>query len=348
MGIVVRGAVAEVSFEEAANRLEEAAATLFDADPGLRSVGICRHGNGFGYRAVRNSPVVRTSGASRVPVTRFERIPVRVSEVAAEIQPLLKVPLSGPGSPLQSTLVPEAGMHRPLAAGLQIQNFDDDVRQDCISQGFISIGTLGCFATLADGSPAFLSNNHVAAGQNRGIRGEDRILQPGSAACDVDEHVGILHEYPNLLASPAGATPLQGNVVYNLVDAAAVRLREGVDYSRGFLPSHHLPAPAGVAPATLGAQVFKVGCATGLTFGNVEDVGTVVGRLPYGSGECWFESSILIEGAGGTLFADHGDSGAAVLTTAGEVIGLVYAGNGVHSYVCPIDEVLRALNCSLA
>ena len=47
------------------------------------------------------------------------------------------------------------------------------------------------------------------------------------------------------------------------------------------------------------------------------------------------------------MFSDHGDSGSAILSTTGEVIGLLYAGNGTQTYACPIQAVLTALNCSL-
>jgi hypothetical protein len=87
---------------------------------------------------------------------------------------------------------------------------------------------------------------------------------------------------------------------------------------------------------------------TGLTFGTVTDVATVVGPVAYAPGECWFRRSIVVEGVDGTLFSDHGDSGSAVLTSTGQLIGLLYAGNGQQTYICPIDEVLRSLNCALA
>jgi hypothetical protein len=44
-----------VSFRQAEEMVEAAAAELFDADPRVRSVGITQHDGGYGYRAVRNS-----------------------------------------------------------------------------------------------------------------------------------------------------------------------------------------------------------------------------------------------------------------------------------------------------
>jgi hypothetical protein len=48
------------------------------------------------------------------------------------------------------------------------------------------------------------------------------------------------------------------------------------------------------------------------------------------------------------MFSDHGDSGSAILLDSGEVVGLLYAGNGQRTYACPIDAVLQAFGCALA
>jgi hypothetical protein len=48
----------------------------------------------------------------------------------------------------------------------------------------------------------------------------------------------------------------------------------------------------------------------------------------------------------GTLFSDKGDSGSAIVRTNGEVIGLLYAGNGQQTDACPIEDILSSLHCS--
>jgi hypothetical protein len=93
---------------------------------------------------------------------------------------------------------------------------------------------------------------------------------------------------------------------------------------------------------------IKVGRTTGLTHGSITAVGVVTGPIPYDPGPCWFQGQFEIEGENGTLFSDHGDSGSAIVSTTGEVIGLLYAGNGTQTYACPIQAVLTALNCTLA
>lgn len=341
--------VGPVSFDHALENLDAAVAALFDADPAVRSVGITAHGHsGFGYRVVRNSRVIRPLSASTGPITHFNEIPVRVTDVAGDVQSLLRVPHAGPGSPAASTLVPETLRQRPVGPGLQIQNFDYDEREGHLAKGFMVIGTLGCLVRTPDGYPALISNNHVIAGENEGKKRQDRILQPGHSEFDPTLQIAILEDFVELEPSKPGATPIKGTVTYNTVDVGMAKLVRGIPYSKGYLPTRAVGAPSGVAPAMYGDEVFKVGRTTGLTYGVVTDVATVVGPVLYEPGECWFRSSIVVEGLNGTLFSDHGDSGSAVLKrSTGEKIGLLYAGNGEQTYVCPIDDIMRAFSCSL-
>src|SRR5262249_7697373 len=125
-------------------------------------------------------------------------------------------------------------------------------------------------------------------------------------------------------------------------------LIDGVNFSQAYLPLRTgLVAPHAVATAQIGDRVFKVGRTTGLTFGEVKDIATVVGPVTYNGKPCWFRRSITIEGVNGTLFSDHGDSGSAILRMSGEVVAILYAGNGVQTYACPIETVLKSLKCTL-
>ena len=342
-------AEAGVAFGTARERLEGVAATLFDSDPRVRSVGISRHGSAYGFRAVRNSALVLPFGFKAAEVgDQWEGIPVRFTDTPAELQSLLLVADSGPTSPAASSLVPEVQRHRPLVCGLQIQNFDDDDRQGAFDEGHIVIGTLGCFVALADGSSGLVSNNHVIAGENRGLRGQDRILQPGSSVLFPNDQIGQLEDFIALHTSAPGDTFANGRATLNEVDAAIARLDAGVPFQQGYLTSRNLVAPNGIARARAGDQVFKVGRTTGLTFGEVIDVATIVGPVPYDPGLVWFRRSLTIEGLNGTQFSDRGDSGSAIVRTNGEVVGLLYAGNGQQTYACPIEEALNGFGCSLA
>ncbi|MBA4062959.1 MAG: hypothetical protein C0501_04485 [Isosphaera sp.] len=335
-------------FEDCREALAKAVEDVFDADPQVQAVGIARHESGFGFKAVKSVgrvvPAALAREAGRVPRT-VRKVPVVVEAVAAEVTPALTAPL-----PLPPSFVPEQVQHRPLVCGLQLQNADDDDRQraaGALPPMSVAVGTLGCFVRLADGSAGLLSNNHVLAGQNRGRRGADRVLQPGNLAPAAAEHVATLADFLPLKPSPATARPAHGNVVYNPADAAVARLGDGVAFGQAYLASRGLPRPAGAAAPKVGDVVFKVGRTTGLTRGTVTAVAVVLGPLGYDPGGCWFDDQFEVVGDNGTLFSDLGDSGAAVVNSAGEVVGLLFAGNGTHTYATPIRTVLTALNCDL-
>ncbi|HJZ54517.1 MAG TPA: trypsin-like peptidase domain-containing protein [Gemmataceae bacterium] len=336
-------------FQDCENALDKAVEDLFDADPQIQAVGIARHEGGFGFKAVKNEakivPASAAHGASRPPRS-IKRIPVTVETVQADVEAHLIAP-----HPLAASFVPEQQLHRPLVCGLQVQNVDDDDRQrkaGKLGAGYIIIGTLGCFVRLADGASAILSNNHVLAGENRGVKGKDRILQPGNLSFSTTQHIATLTDFVTLNPSPASARPARGNVVYNEVDAAVAGLKEGISFNQAYLPTRNLPNPGGTAAAKVGDKVFKVGRTTGLSRGTITAVGIVVGPIGYDPGNCWFKNQFEVVGDNGSMFSDHGDSGSAILSTTGEVVGLLYAGNGVHTYACPIQTVLTALNCTLA
>ncbi len=329
--------------------LEEAVNDLFDADPQIQAVGIARHENAFGFKAVKNSARIVASALTknaRKPPRSIRKVPVTIESVTADIQAHVMTP-----HPMAASFVPEQQLHRPLVCGLQIQNVDDDIRQrkaGALGQGMIIIGTLGCFVKLTGGGIAILSNNHVLAGENRGVMGKDRILQNGDLTFSSAQHVATLSNFIALKPSPANARPARGNVVFNAVDAAVAELETAVTFGQHFLPTRSLPGPHGTAVPKVGDKVFKVGRTTGLTRGTITAVGTVVGPIAYDPGNCWFNQQFEIVGENGSLFSDHGDSGSAIVSTTGELIGLLYAGNGTQTYACPIDTVFGALNCTLA
>jgi S1-C subfamily serine protease len=206
---------------------------------------------------------------------------------------------------------------------------------------------LGCFVRLDNGGNALLSNNHVVAGENRGRKGDDRILQPGSSIFDPADQIAVLSDFVAIQDSPPGNTPRKGGVNFNEIDAGVAELDSDVPFAQGYLPFRQLVAPSATAIARVGDRVFKVGRTTGLTHGEVTDVATIVGPIPYDPGPCWFRRSITIEGLNGTQFSDKGDSGSAIVRTNGQIVGILYAGNGAQTYACPIDTVLQSLQCTL-
>jgi hypothetical protein len=337
------------SFQQAQNALDTAIARVFDADRRVQAVGIGREDGDYVIRAIRNNQKIMPLSAPMQSINQVDGVRVAYVNAPNDVVPATRVPASGPGSPSASSLVPEQGFHRDLCCGLQLQNFDDDIRQGHTS--FIIVGTLGCFVNLPGGQKAILSNNHVLAAENSGVKGGDRILQPGtlSTGSVPNEHVAFLTDFVDLKPSPIGASPATGTVLFNAADVAVAELNAGMRFNQGYLPFRGLPTVSGKSSVSHGDRVYKVGRTTGLTRGEITSVSVVVGPVPYRPGQCWFERSLEIEGVSGTMFSDHGDSGSAIVREdTNEVVGLLYAGNGVQTYACPIDDCLNPFGGTIA
>lgn len=340
-----------IQLHTALSAVNDAAARLFEADPRVRSVGVGASADGYEFVAVRNIraavPFQAVLGGDAAP-TQIEGIPVVYVNSQMDPSNLAEVPHSGPGSPGVGSIIPEQQAHSPLVCGLQLQNIDDDMRTGLLAKGYMTVGSLGCFVVTQAGDIAILSNNHVLAGQNRGIQRSDRILHPGGFAFQTHQHCATLDKVVSLLPSPPGATIAAGTVVLNDVDAAMATLLPGQSHSQVYLAGRNAAAPRGFGAAQIGDKVHKVGRTTGLQFGTVTQIGVTTGPISYAPGPCWFQLSIVIEGDNGTTFSDHGDSGSAIVRDDGTVIGLLYAGNGTQTYACPIANVLALLNCHIA
>lgn len=311
-------------------------------DPKVASVGIVRMpgGFGFGVRRVADCAVLPLRRRDHLSTIRdMPIVPIVALELSGPIVPLIDLPSAAANGPSPS--LPEQGRQRPLRPGVQLQNWDEDARAGLLASERICVGTLGMVLERDDG-PLLLSNNHVLAGQNRGCIG-DRIAQPGGVRLSESEVVARLERFVPLQASPTGARPGDPRLVWNEVDAAVARLATGVDWRASFSSMHRLPALSRCASPLLGERVFKVGRTTGLRWGVITSVGDRVGPIPYAIGDCWFRNSFVIEGERGQPFSEGGDSGAIVVRATGEVVGMIYAGNGVETFASPITDVLAAI-----
>jgi S1-C subfamily serine protease len=302
------------------------------------------------YRAVRNKnkivaqtiPIRRLAAAA----TKQFAFPVKFVDAEGDASPLYKRVEFGAKAVTASagSLPPEQQRHRPLVCGLQIQNFDDDSRQGIFSQGAIIVGSIGCF--VKKGKDSFiLSNNHVVAGENRG-KSNDRILQNGATAFKNTLQVASLRSFAPIQFSPAGATVIKGNVIFNEIDAGIARLASGISAKNAYLSSRKEKPPASIGTAQRDDLVSKIGRTTGATHGRITSIATIVGPVAYDGKPAWFRNSIEIEGID-MQFSDHGDSGSAIVNDRGELVGLLYAGNGTQTYACPIAAVLTALGVTL-
>jgi len=336
---------------EAIGHVQDAAGQLFEQDARVHAVGVGIATDGTPvYRAVRNkkkivaqSATLTLKAANAIVKAPF---PIVFVDAQNDAAPLYRMPFSGAAA-LGASAQPEQQLKRPLRCGLQIQNFDDDSRQRVFASGHIIVGSIGCFVQKDGQGPFILSNNHVVAGENRG-KANDRILQSGNISFDTTQFVAKLGQFVKIKFSPTDASVADGTVVFNDVDAGIARVAAGIDSKNAYLSGR-----TGVKPPTkLGVAkhddaVSKVGRTTGLTRGTVTSIATIVGPVTYDKKPAWFRNSIEIEGVSGTSFSDHGDSGSAIVNSNGELVALLYAGNGTQTYACPIDAVIVALGITI-
>jgi hypothetical protein len=334
---------------EAVGRVEETAGRLIEVDSRVHAVGVSLSpaGKPF-YRAVRNvkkivpqsakQPMLTASAAAAATKPPF---PVKFVDATDDARAQFRMPFGVATS--AAGQMPEQLMRRPLRCGQQIQNFDDDDRQGIVNQGFIIVGSIGCFVRKNGNGPFILSNNHVVAGENRG-KPNDRILQSGATAFAGNEMVARLSDFVTIKFSPVSATVAAGTVVFNDVDAGIARIDTGIPTKNAYLPGRTgFKPPKAIGKTNPHDAVSKVGRTTGATRGTVTSISTIVGPVEYDGKPAWFRNSIEIEGINGTLFSDHGDSGSAIVNAKGELVALLYAGNGTQTYACPIERVVEAL-----
>jgi hypothetical protein len=224
------------------------------------------------------------------------------------------------------------------------------------AQGGVSIGHLDVTAGTLGGlvcGPAreqdensilILSNNHVLAAINNGVRG-DHIVQPGTydgGACHRD-CIATLERFVPIDFSDGGV---------NYVDCAVALPYDTSDVSFEIhdiglpnLAETYTLTPDDVVHAT---KVQKTGRTTQHTVGYVSAIdwkGTVL----YEWDPAYFESQVVVESLDGTPVALGGDSGSLVLTMEGKICALLFAGptSGTHYIANRIGEVFNRLNVSL-
>lgn len=200
----------------------------------------------------------------------------------------------------------------------------------------VSVGTFGCLVRKR-GQPQelyILSNSHVLANHGLAAAG-DGVLQNGVA------DGGALPA--DLIAQVAEWVPFEFTEegFPNQVDAAIARV---LDPAAVTAQAPLLGLPQGVSSfVRRGMTVRKVGRTSGITQGEVKDTNY---RLPIhykrpggGSGRVGMRDQVLC-----TRYTSPGDSGAAVLSSSGKIVGLHFAGSSSTSIFNRIAHVLAALD----
>jgi len=236
---------------------------------------------------------------------------------------------------------------RPIRLGTSGGNINDS------STNFCCGGTLGALVQNSNGQ-YILSNNHVLAGVNIALPGEE-IIQPGLidqfSVCLPDTNDVVAH-----LASFVAIKFKNGKIVpLNDVDAAIAQVITGAVEPNGAILDIGLVNSV-TAEAVIGQSVKKSGRTTGLTVGTITAVDATI-DVSY-SQECGgggnnvarFKNQILIEAS---AFCAAGDSGSLIVentATNPRAVGLLFAGNsnGSVTIANPINAVLNSLGVAMA
>ena len=221
----------------------------------------------------------------------------------------------------------DANSYDPLLGGISIG--------PCRAvNGYIYAGTMGAIVLdNASTTRMMLSNFHVMCIDNGWTVG-DTMVQPSrieGGSC------------PNNVVGT-----LQRNSLGGQVDCAVAAIT-----ARGHINEiADIGCVTGIANAALGIAVRKRGRTTGLTFGTIEGLALTT-TIDYGDGlgQVTLTNQILIHAdtTHNTLFSDHGDSGSVVVNGAGQVVGLLFAGDTTTGTTLanPIQSVLNVLNVSM-
>jgi hypothetical protein len=199
---------------------------------------------------------------------------------------------------------------------------------------FVMAGTFGALVTDGDHT-SLLSNNHVLADEGRLPAGAP-IFQPGlldGGNPDTDQ-----------IAELTRFEPLQAGAP-NKVDCAMARALRLSLVSNAIL---FIGPPAGVAPAADDMVVHKFGRTTGYRAGRITSIDTDV-TVTYETGNYTFEGQIIIVGLNDQPFSDAGDSGSLILERATQkAVALLFAGSSTHTIANHIEDVLQAMQVTLA
>ena len=206
---------------------------------------------------------------------------------------------------------------------------------------FQMAGTFGALVRDASGL-YILSNNHVLANENE--------LPLGSPIFQQGLKDGGKPDQNHQIASLTNFEPLQAGGVKNKVDCAIARVPDPTLVSNSIL---HIGPPKGKSTAFEGMEVHKFGRLTNYTAGRVKSIDADLFNLVYRTGLYNFSKQILIEGLGGELFADRGDSGALVLERGSQkAVGLLFAlstnsAGQIFAAANHIDDVLSEMGVAL-
>jgi len=216
------------------------------------------------------------------------------------------------------------GRYRPSPTGVSTSRADERAS-----------GTIGWWLVDEDGYLYLLSNNHVWAKENLGVRG-DKIVQPGVLDGGDPEKDVIAELYDFIPIDFSGATE-------NYVDVA---IATPIDMSQLYVSIMEIGGVAGKRDANLNEDVCKVGRSTGKTCGTVTDTSATV-IVDYDTGSARFTDVFLVQSS--SKIVEAGDSGSPVVSSDGKFLGLLFAGNdnGTLFVGCKSSRIEQSLQAKL-
>ena len=263
-------------------------------------------------------------------ISRSHLLPKSISGVPADVEQvgLFRRFAAAPSYPPMAAVTPNPRTKiRPAQPGSSV-GFADPSNQ------FPLAGTFGALVNGPLGT-CILSNNHVLADEGL-LPLNSPIFQPGlldggNTATDQVAHLSTF-------------IPLQSGVT-NSVDCALAKVVNPADVSNEIL---QIGAPQGVAPAQIDMTVHKFGRTTQYTAGQVTSIDTDV-SVQYDTGTLTFGGQIIVVGLQNQPFSGAGDSGSLILERGSNAaVGLLFAGSDSHTIANHIQDVLAALNATLA
>ncbi len=275
-------------------------------------------------------------------LTTQELIPASIQNIPTDVYP----------SGIIHAQQDPTGRFRPAPGGVSIGHY------------LITAGTLGCLVKK-NGTVYILSNNHVLANSNDASIG-DAILQPGpydggtvandhianlsqfitiqfqgdSSTCPIGQTAGgVLNIFAALSGSRTRLEARRIQAAENLVDCAIAEPLNPADVKNEIL---NIGTVTETAEGTLGMGIKKSGRTTGLTTGTILQI-DVTATVSYGSNKSATFVDQLMAGA----MSQGGDSGSAVVSDDGKLVGLLFAGSNTTTIINRIQNVFQALQVTL-
>ena len=217
---------------------------------------------------------------------------------------------------------------RPIKGGYSVGSQMPD--------GTFKSGTITCIVQkkIKDKVEFFiLGNNHVLAGSNE-IPIGSKIIQPSDTdGGKIKDTIGVLSNFIKIKKE---------NIFYapnNYVDCAIAK----IDSSLVSSYIGEIGKLNGVGKASLGLEVVKVGKMTGLTRGTIKTIGATVISI-INKDFALFKKQIVVKTS-----SINGDSGAPLLNSSNEILGLLMTANSSTgtSTFNDINLVLKALKVDL-